>query len=70
MNASELVPPVATAKRLGVKVDTLAAWRSRGTYGLRFVKIGRKVFYRACDVEAFIRRNIRPGTSARRDRRG
>jgi excisionase family DNA binding protein len=42
------------AKILGVSVDTLAVWRCTKRYPLPYIKMGRKVFYRAADLEKFI----------------
>ncbi len=41
-----------------VSEQALAAERFRGT-GPRFVKIGRRVMYRACDLAEFIEARIR-----------
>jgi excisionase family DNA binding protein len=41
------------AEFLGIKKQTLAAWRCLGRYDLRFEKIGRLVRYRLEDLEAF-----------------
>lgn len=46
-----------TARILGLKEGTLAVWASRGDYRLPFVRLGRAVRYRRCDVEEFIERN-------------
>lgn len=42
------------ASILGVSEDTLAVWRCTKRYPLPYIKIGRKVFYRASDIETFI----------------
>jgi hypothetical protein len=42
------------AKILGVSEDTLAVWRCAKRYPLAYVKMGRKVFYRAEDLKTFI----------------
>jgi hypothetical protein len=46
--------PAETANILGVTKGTLAVWRCTKRYYLPFVRIGRKVFYRAEDVSAFV----------------
>lgn len=51
----ERINPKEAAKILGVSVDTLAIWRCTKRYPLSYIKIGRKVFYRACDLENFIK---------------
>ncbi len=42
------------AETLGVTTGTLAVWRCTKRYQLPFVKIGRKIFYRSEDVNAFV----------------
>jgi hypothetical protein len=52
---SQLLTPQETATALHLKsVGTLAIWRATKRYPLRFVRIGRKIFYRVEDVQAFI----------------
>jgi hypothetical protein len=43
---------IEAATRLGLKPGTLEVWRSLGR-GPRFLKIGRKVFYKIEDLELF-----------------
>jgi hypothetical protein len=43
-----------TAVILDTVTGTLSVWRSTGRYNLPFVKIGRKVRYRAGDLRAFL----------------
>lgn len=51
----ELLSPAKVAELLGVRVQTLATWRTgRGPRGLQFVKIGSSIRYRRGDVLAFI----------------
>ena len=45
---------VQVAETLGVTTGTLAVWRCTKRYQLAFVKIGRKIFYRSEDVNAFV----------------
>ncbi|HCK82537.1 MAG TPA: helix-turn-helix domain-containing protein [Candidatus Competibacter sp.] len=54
-----LLTPEQAADRLGMSPDTLNVWRTTGRYNLPYVKIGRRVKYRASDVEAFIARRTR-----------
>jgi hypothetical protein len=42
-----------TAEWLRQRVSTLRAWRSEGK-GPAYVKVGRAVFYEACDLQAWI----------------
>ncbi|MCJ2375665.1 helix-turn-helix domain-containing protein [Vibrio sp. ZSDZ34] len=46
------------AEYLGVTEGTLAVWASTGRYQLPFIKVGRKVFYRQSDLDAFIESNV------------
>lgn len=52
----ELLSAEETARILGVKPQTLAAWRLYKR-GPRYTKMGRLVKYRRSDIEAFIERN-------------
>ena len=56
LDADRVLTPVQVARRLGVHITTLQAWRD-GSYGYRrgprFFKLGRYVFYRLEDVEEF-----------------
>ena len=50
------------ADYMGVKPQTLAAWKSTGRYSLPVVKVGRSVRYRQEDLDAFIAsRTVNPG---------
>lgn len=51
---SNLLSPTETAQRLGVKKSTLAVWRCKKRYPLKFVRIGSLIRYRAEDIEKFI----------------
>ena len=59
-------PPIFTtpkaAEALGVKPATLEVWRCQGR-GPVFVKLGRAVRYRQCDLDDFINRGLRCSTS-------
>lgn len=50
----KLLTPQEAAAILGISRGTLEVWRSTGRYDLRYIKVGRRVMYRARDVEAFI----------------
>jgi excisionase family DNA binding protein len=68
----ELLTQVEAASRLGVTAKTLETWRSRQTYKLKFVKVGRLVRYRPQDINDFLEsRVVSPGEpkSTRRTRR-
>jgi excisionase family DNA binding protein len=57
--AERLLTPVQVAEILGIKLETLAAWRCTGRYNLPYVKSGRLVRYREDDIQAFIKRRLR-----------
>lgn len=55
-------PPVhvddkQAASVLGVKVNTLAVWRSTKRYDLPYIKVGRLVRYRISDLAQFLASN-------------
>lgn len=50
------------AEYLGMKPQTLEAWRCRGD-GPRFVKLGRSVRYRQSDLDQWIESRTRSNTS-------
>ena len=49
----ELMTPEDTGGKLHTPLTTLQWWRSTGR-GPTYVKIGRRVFYRTSDLDAFI----------------
>lgn len=51
---AKLLSPDDVAALLGVAPHTLAVWRCEKRQKLAYVKVGRKVRYRAADVNAFI----------------
>lgn len=57
-NKTMLVNRERAAEFLGVRPQTLAAWASSRRYALPFVKIGRRVMYRLCDLQSFIEANV------------
>jgi hypothetical protein len=66
---SELWNTEQTAQKLAVTKGTLEVWRCTRRYPLRYVKVGRKVMYRAADVEAFLTARTMPGVSEQHSRR-
>jgi excisionase family DNA binding protein len=52
--ATELLTPEQAAEHLGLKVQTLAVWRSTRRYALRYVKVGRLVRYRQADLDHWL----------------
>ena len=61
--SSDLVSPPAAAQFLKTTEGTLAVWRCRKRYPLRFVRVGRKIFYRMRDLEAFIELRTQSGVA-------
>ena len=51
---SDLLAPTMAAQFLNTTPSTLAVWRCTKRYPLKFVKVGRRIFYRLRDLEAFI----------------
>jgi hypothetical protein len=65
-NAEEpkpLLKPRDAAKRLQTSAGVLAVWRCHRSQPLTFVRIGRKIFYRPEDIEAFIQQGRVAGDS-------
>lgn len=46
---------------LGVKDQTVRAWRRSGVVKIPFFRVGRAVRYRMADLEAFVERNRTTG---------
>jgi predicted DNA-binding transcriptional regulator AlpA len=59
---SELMSKAELAEMLGITIGALANNRCTGK-GPRYVKLGKQVFYRKADVEAWIKSNVRQSTS-------
>lgn len=53
--------PEVTAVRLLTSPRTLERWRKNGA-GPRYVKLGRRVAYRDCDIDAFVAAQVRSHT--------
>ncbi len=58
----EMLTPAETARILGVKRQTLSAWRLYGR-GPRFVRVGRLIRYRRETIEKWIAGNEVSSTS-------
>lgn len=56
VQAEQLLTERETARLLAVSPTTLATWRSRHRYALRFVRLGsaRAIRYRLADVLSFV----------------
>jgi excisionase family DNA binding protein len=52
------------AEYLGLKYQTLAAWRSNKRHQIPFIKIGSLVFYRRSDLDAWLESRRVVGASA------
>jgi len=65
----ELLTEKEAAAKLNVTPGTLSVWRSARRYPLRYVRIGRKIRYRAQDIIDFIEGRTMPGDGSR-PRRG
>ena len=50
----ELFTPEQVAKLLHTSTGVLATWRHTGRYNLPFIKMGRKVLYKAEDVHNWL----------------
>jgi predicted site-specific integrase-resolvase len=59
----ELLPEKAAAEALHISVKTLQAWRVRGC-GPEFVKLGRRILYRASSLQRHIEEHTYRSTSA------
>ena len=60
---SALMPPAAAAEYLGgIVVGTLAKWRHYGC-GPEYVRIGSRIMYERCALDAFIASRRRTSTS-------
>lgn len=51
---SVLLNPGEAAARLRTTPGVLAVWRSTRRYPLKFIRVGRKIFYRESDIEHFL----------------
>lgn len=49
-----LMTRAEAADYLGVKVQTLAAWATRQTYQLPYIRVGRLVRYRRSDLDKWL----------------
>jgi excisionase family DNA binding protein len=63
-----LITPEQAAEILEVKPSTLEKWRVTGRVSLPYVKVGRRVLYRAADVMAFLEPTCEVNQNVRRRR--
>ena len=61
ISADRLVAPPQAASFLGIKRQTLGAWRIRGR-GPEFVKVGSRVFYRLSALDKYVEGQTRSST--------
>lgn len=59
----DLMSAAAVARYLGLSTKTLANWRSSGLADLPYVQVGSRIFYKTCDVNAFVARASKRSTS-------
>jgi predicted site-specific integrase-resolvase len=62
MALSSFLPPAQLSGLLNISIRTLERWRVEGV-GPRYVKAGRRVLYRAEDVERWLAAGTRHSTS-------
>jgi len=62
---SQLLNPREAAKKLRTSYGVLAVWRCTRRHPLRFVRLGRRIFYRPEDLQKFIERQLDPGDGPR-----
>ena len=55
----DLLDEKQAAEVLTVEPGTLSVWRSTGRYSIPFVKVGRRVRYRRCDLLAWLKSRTR-----------
>lgn len=58
----EMATPGQLSDASGLPLGTLAFWRHSGT-GPKYMKLGRLIRYRKCDVQAFFEASLRTSTS-------
>ena len=51
---TEYISPEALAKKLNITTGTLATWRHTGRHNLPYIKVGRKVMYKAEAVQEWL----------------
>jgi len=59
-----LLTPDQVSMRLGITLETLQAWRTKGCYDLPYVKVGRLIRYRFADLQRFIADRTRSHTGS------
>jgi len=57
----QLLSTKEAAHILRVAAGTLVVWRCRKRYGLRYVRLGSRIFYKPSDLDDFILRRTNTG---------
>lgn len=65
MSISTLLSPREAAATLRTSYGVLAVWRCTRRHPLKFVRVGRKIFYKSEDIQAFIDAATDPGDGPR-----
>jgi predicted DNA-binding transcriptional regulator AlpA len=63
LETERLLTRKETAEMLGISEGTLAVWACTKRYHLDYIKVGRSVRYRFCDIEKFINSRTKEGRS-------
>ena len=63
--SDRLLDEAEAAEILAIAPQTLSIWRSTGRYGLRFIRVGRRVRYRRSDLLEWIESRVRVSTGDR-----
>ncbi len=53
-NADPLLSDPEATEYIGLSAGTLSVWRCTGRYGIPYVKVGRKVFYRRSALDKWL----------------
>lgn len=61
-NALDLLTPDQVQELTGNSIVTLSRWRQRG-YGPKYLKLGRKVWYRRADLDEWLAAQVRCSTA-------
>lgn len=59
-----LLTQAEAARLLGTTVGTLNTWRHQGKTLVPYIRWGRRIRYRKCDIEAFLTNNLVPPTES------
>lgn len=60
---SQLLSPEQAAEYLGIRKQTLAAWRCSGRHDLPFLRVGKAIRYRQGDIDAWLAARTATSTS-------